>query len=148
MSNKDHKSVTHFIFPNNNNENGGQKKRQRPRQLPFSRSSPAPRSPLILLHSSCFRMQRASWRYQILAKLRHERRPECVKLQDCLHSKFFGSRYRRRTFNLRIMVTVSSTRNFWIEYLSCNGDLVSKIKDQTEFCTLTHNVQAPDTSRK
>ncbi len=43
VSNKDHKSVTNFIFPNNINENGGQKKRQRSRQLPFSRPSPVVR---------------------------------------------------------------------------------------------------------
>ena len=171
VSNKHHKSVTNFILPSNISENGGQKKRQRPCQLPFSRSSSllrrlhialtqARRSALIWLYCSRFRMQRASWRYQILAKLlakfRQKRRPECVTIASGLvqpiccaqRQSSFGRDPRGVPFNLRTMVTVSCTRNFWIEYLSCNGDLISKIKDQTEFCTLAHNVEAPDTSRK
>ena len=98
----------------------------------------------MTLFYSRFRMQRASWRYQILAKLlvkfRQKRRPECVTITSGLVALnvLWVAIPAAYIFNLRIiiMVTVSSTRNFWIEYLFCNGDIESKIKDQTEFCTL------------
>ena len=117
----------------------------------------ATRSALIWLYSSRFRIQRASWRCQIITSKTSRQISAktaawvCKRLlQDWLRLKLFGSRSRRRRLHptYALWWPFQALRNFWIECLSCNGDLVSKLKDQPEFCTLPHNVQTSDTLRR